>query len=224
MRQAGSRLNKRNRGLKKLKSSLISQSFSPLFLLLIIKYIDICGIKEFVLRWLNASNKKCVIVNDLLNDEGSMIISAIIVFAALFIIIKSVYTFFAFEDFWKSNTRDNGEKINIESYESDVGITFFVTYILPLMIDDVNTIRGFCIFTVLMSLITVLLQKSNLYYQNPVLTVMGYRAFRFAFVETAEQSLRDREFIGLTKGTRIDIRKPIKRRILEDEIVVVFEK
>ena len=214
---------KKSKGLHRLKTSLISQSFSPLYLLLIIKYFDLGEIRRFMTCVMTSTNKERLFFADIQNTNGSVIITATLMLVAIISIIRGIMTYILFENMWKTNTVSNGEKIVVEEYRPDVSITFFVAYILPLMIDDANTLRGFLIFIILMAMMTVLLRKSNLYYQNPVLTAMGYRAFKFKFSETSEKSIEGMEFIGLTKGGKIDESNVIKRRILEDDIVLVFK-
>ncbi|MBR1741177.1 MAG: hypothetical protein IJ733_04780 [Lachnospiraceae bacterium] len=161
---------------------------------------------------------------DLLNDKGSVIITFILTSISMVVIIRGFITYFFFENLWKTNSIDKGERISVDGYELDVGITFFVTYVLPLMLDDIDTVRGFIVFMILMLMMEVLLRRSNLYYQNPILTMMGYRVFRFKFTDTMEAGYQGKEFIGLTKGKMINEDKPVKRRMLDEGIVIVFGK
>ena len=136
-----------------------------------------------------------------------------------------VYVFFG--KLQESGLNDFGEKIQVDSFDQDVGITFFVTYILPLMMDDINTGRGFLIFLVLMCMMIKLLMSSNLYYQNPVLALMGYRIFHFTFVETSDKDKKGKTFIGMTgRHGEVDSHKPftMKQRSLSDGVYLIFHK
>ena len=212
------------KGLHCLKSALISQSFSPLYLLILIKYADVRKFCSFYVNFLGSAERTGMIKADLLNDKGSVIITFILTSISMVVIIRGFITYFFFENLWKTNSIDKGERISVDGYELDVGITFFVTYVLPLMLDDIDTVRGFIVFMILMLMMEVLLRRSNLYYQNPILTMMGYRVFRFKFTDTMEAGYQGKEFIGLTKGKMINEDKPVKRRMLDEGIVIVFGK
>ena len=60
-------------------------------------------------------------------------------------------------------------------------VTFFVTYITPLVLDDIDEGRGFFSFITIAALLILLMRNTNLYYQNPFLTILGYRSFYFHF-------------------------------------------
>ena len=57
---------------------------------------------------------------------------------------------------------------------SDSRVTFFMTFVLPMTMDDLNTWKGLFVFIIVMVMIFVLMWKTTLYYQNPVLTFLGY--------------------------------------------------
>ena len=220
--------NNGSNGLNRLKSSLVSQSFMPLYLLLLIRYADFGGVIKYLWQLWRSDDIGAYIASDLQDTEKSLLITCILMVLSILSIVVGMITFVMFENFWKSNTDDLGEKIAIDGYDLDVGITFFVTYILPLMLDDIDTLRGFMVFIVLMALMRILLKRSNLYYQNPVLAVMGYKVFKFRFVENASgisnDRFNDRLFVGLTKGKRIDEGRTVKRRYLEDDVFLLFGK
>lgn len=52
-----------------------------------------------------------------------------------------------FKSMQMSGFVDAGEKFVIEEEITDSGITFFMTFVLPLLPDDVETLKGFIIFT-----------------------------------------------------------------------------
>ena len=69
---------------------------------------------------------------------------------------------------------DAGDKIEIDEQLTDSGVAFFMTFVFPLLLDDLTTIRGFVLFMGILILVFLLLWKTNLYYQNPMLTILGY--------------------------------------------------
>ena len=52
-----------------------------------------------------------------------------------------------FKSMQMSGFVDAGEKFVIEEEITDSGITFFMTFVLPLLPNDVETLKGFIIFT-----------------------------------------------------------------------------
>lgn len=56
-------------------------------------------------------------------------------------------------------------------------IVFFTTYIIPLLDWDFTSIRSIILFVTVIILNGWLLIKTNLYYQNPMLALMGYNIY-----------------------------------------------
>lgn len=215
----------------RLKRDLVLQSFCPLFFLLFIKYFDAAlfvGLRKFLAGLIEGDFtvwEKAAYA--LFRSEAPQIYSLLIMLLCISWSIWGIVVYVFFGKLQESGLNDFGEKIQVDSFEQDVGITFLVTYILPLMMDDVNTGRGFVIFLVLMIMMIKLLLSSNLYYQNPVLTLMGYRIFRFTFAETSDKEKRGRTFIGITgKHGEVDSYKPfaMKRKSLSDDVYLIFHK
>lgn len=77
-----------------------------------------------------------------------------------------------FRNLQKSNFASHGETITIGSEKKDSGVTFLVTFVLPLLVDDVSTLRGFSFFIALLTMVIFLLMRSDLFYQNPALVAL----------------------------------------------------
>ena len=60
-------------------------------------------------------------------------------------------------------------------------MNFFMTMIIPLLIDDVGTIQGAVTFLIIVVMMCALLSKTHLYYANPVLAILGYRVYEVTF-------------------------------------------
>ena len=50
-----------------------------------------------------------------------------------------------------------GEKITIEDSPNDSGATFLVTYVLPLLTDDIESLRGLLVFATMLIMVILLL-------------------------------------------------------------------
>lgn len=94
----------------------------------------------------------------------------------LFLIILSLVFLISFGIFRKKGL-ENPETIQKLSNINEMNLSFFITYILPLVTMDINDIKSMIVFIVIMLFIVMLLTKTNLYYANPVLSLLGYNIF-----------------------------------------------
>ena len=100
------------------------------------------------------------------------------------------------------NNASKGEKIKVGENISDVSVTFFVTYVIPLLMDDLDSTRGILLFLCVLSMMLLMMRNTQLCYQNPILSMAGYRIFRFTFEETIDAELKGKECIGVTVTAR----------------------
>ncbi len=70
--------------------------------------------------------------------------------------------------------------------KEDASLNFFVTLILPLLIDDISTIQGAITFALIILLLSMLLYQTKLFYANPVLAILGYHIYSFQFKHNSE--------------------------------------
>ena len=113
-----------------MKRALIMQSFAPLFLILLIKYFDI------KLFGLCERFGKIILKNPILAlskaVSHSIFVTLLLEFFCLLWIIYSVYSIRSFAKSQWANFVSEGESlIDIEKI-SDSGVTFFMTYVLPM--------------------------------------------------------------------------------------------
>ena len=152
-----------------MKRALIMQSFAPLFLILLIKYFD-CRLPHLCRAFFMVMLKEPEMALIKLIHHPLLITAVLEVLCFLWI-IYSIYSVRYFEKSQRSNFVSMGESpINIEKIQ-DSGVTFFMTYVLPMAMDDLDTLQGFIVFAILMAMLFALMWKTNLYYQNPVLTI-----------------------------------------------------
>lgn len=86
----------------------------------------------------------------------------------------------------------------------------------------INTGKGILVFGILMVMLFALMWKTNLYYQNPVLTILGYEVFSFQFESTQLSEYRNKGRIGITRGT-VRTGHSIKRQKISDNVFLVYE-
>ena len=125
----------------------------------------------------------------------------------------------------KAGFKSAGEQVIIDNTTNDSSATFLVTYVLPLLTDDVSTIRGLIVFLTMLVMVIVLLSRSNTFYQNPVLVAMKYRTFLFKFLNPENDIPHpDRVYVGITRGKPIVEEVVIKRKYISDDVFVVYNE
>lgn len=203
---------------KKLKLFLVLQSFCPLFLLIFIKYV---GNGDLIIRFF-AGFFRCdwsVIGKAWKSSSlGSVVITALCV--AWFLITAIVAL--GFKKLQSGGYDHNGEMIVIGSEKKDSGVTFLVTFILPLLVEDVSTLREFTFFIVLLAMVILLLMRSDLFYQNPVLVALKYKTYEFQFVNPYKDVRENKTYIGLSKGDIPSDKEIIKRKYIADDVFLIY--
>lgn len=205
-----------------LKRSLMLQSFAPLFALLAIKYFSPAMFWHLTVSFVKLFLDKGMVAVPIAvanKNFGSFLIFMI----SLMWLLATFIVAIGFTGMQKSGFRSAGEKISIVgSPDAGDGI-FLVTYILPLMINDVSSIRKLISFLLLLSTVIVVLIDSDTFYQNPVLSVMKYRTFTFKFVNPASDIKHsNRVYVGITHGAPIAEDAIIKRKYISDGVFLVY--
>lgn len=205
---------------KKLRLLLILQSFMPLMLLLLLKNFDgklLLLVLEFFSRIWN--REFSVILDALTHESFFLLLVSMICFLWIIIGVATIYQFRTaqFANFIE------GDKIKIINYSSDAGLIFFTTFILPLVLDEVGSLKNFLVFVSLFTMIIALMYKTNLYYKNPVIAMIGYNIFHFRFDENSDLSDKNGELIGITYG-KINENKIIKYQRIADNVYFIYNK
>lgn len=201
----------------KLKKVLILQSFCPLFILIFIKHIGHFDLVYYFLKEIINGNFKVFKLAIRNPYFGEVVINII---SILWFIITLIVTI-GFRELQNGNYNSYGEMIRVKSEKKDAGISFLVTYIMPLLVDDVTTVRGFVFFCSLLFIEIYLLIKSDLFYQSPVLTVLKYKTYEFSFVNPNEDVQKDRTYIGISKTTIPFEKEKIKRKYISDGVFLI---
>ena len=205
-----------------LKRSLVLQAFAPLFLLLTIKHLDVVLHWNLIVKFLHAC--KTIRIDTIRTSVhhpsfGGFVVSVI----GVIWLIVTIAIAMGFDGMQKSGFKSAGEKIVIDDSPNDGSATFLVTYVLPLLTDDVETIRGLIVFLTMLAMVILLLTHSNTFYQNPVLAAMKYRTFTFKFMNPANDiTYPERTYIGITHGVGITEGAVIKRKYISDGVFVVY--
>lgn len=100
-------------------------------------------------------------------------------------VVAAVYYFVSFQAFKWADRREGYQIVDIEERE-DASLNFFLTLIIPLLMDDVSTIQGALTFLLIVAAISALLYRTKLFYANPILAMLGYRIYEFRFKSNKE--------------------------------------
>ena len=205
-----------------LKRSLMFQSFAPLFALLAIKYFNPAMFWHLTVSFVKLFSDKGMVAVPIAvanKNFGSFLIFMISFMWLLATFIVAI----GFIGMQKSGFRSAGEKISIVGSPDTGNGIFLVDYMLPLMINDVSSIRKLISFLLLLSTVIVVLIDSDTFYQNPVLSVMKYRTFTFKFVNP-ESDIKhsNRVYVGITHGAPIAEDAVIKRKYISDGVFLVY--
>lgn len=205
-----------------LKRCLVLQSFAPLFLLLTIKYLDISLYLKLICKFIDSCSEMGInVFSATLNHPsfGSFVVS----FIGIVWLLLTVAIALGFDGMQKAGFQAAGEKIEIEELSNDSGAAFLVTYVLPLITDDIESIRGLIVFLAMLIMVILLLSGSNMFYQNPVLAAMKYRIFSFKFLNPSNDiTYPERKYIGITYKESIDENIVIKRKYISDGVFVIY--
>ncbi len=146
----------------RIKRSLILQSFAPLFLLLTIKHLDVCLYWNLIHRFFDAIKKNglTTIVAAVKHPAfGGFFVSVL----GVFWLILTIFIAFGFKGIQTSGFKAAGEQIDIAEVQSEGSATFLVTYILPLLTDDLSSLRGLIVFLLMLAMIIALLINSKIF-------------------------------------------------------------
>lgn len=205
---------------KKLKFFLVLQSFFPLFLLILIQHI---GHWDLVWRFIiGIIHCDWSVFGKMVKSPalGDVVIS---LFSILWIVI-TVIVVIGFDNFQNSSFASHGETIIIESEKKDSGVTFLVTFVLPLLVDDVATLRGFLFFGTLLVMVILLFIRSDLFYQNPVLAALHYRVYEFKFCTPYTDVEENKNYIGMTRYKLPSEQVAIKRKYIADNVFIIYNE
>lgn len=204
----------------KLKYKLIVQSFAPLYTLVLIKYFDyhiLLNGKRFFQKLFQGDYS--IFIQVWTNEYfGAFFISVL----SICWIISAVIAFWQFKDAQMSGFTDAGDKIAIDEQLTESGITFFMTFVFPLLLDNLTTFRGFMLFMWTLLLVFLLLWKTNLYYQNPILTILGYKVYRIHFLQESGRNANE-QYIAISKNS-LNVDKIVKWKIIADDVLLVYNK
>ena len=209
---------------KRLKRGLIIQSLSIVFVLLIIRHSHfeyvrlICRFaEEFKASPFDAV---CSCIN---HERFGELLIVCIGFAWVIISILSLSAFKATQ---KAGFESHGEQVIVLEEKRDVAASFLMTFILPLLIDELNAPQNWISYIIVIAVVYAVLYQSNLYYQSPILALLGYKVFSFQVLNPYENSgmKSDVDYIGITKREMITDESSIMWKHIADNVFLVYNE
>ena len=187
-----------------MKFKLMIQSLSPLALLTIIRNFSFVTVDD---------------VGERLSAEAFLHQNIIILFVMLICFLWIILAIWCFVQFKAFHFTDKESGYTVTSvYEDDAaGLNFFITLIIPLLLDDVGSIQGALTFLIIVAMLCALLARTNLFYANPVLALIGFRVYKFKFVDNSDFP---QDCIGLCYGI-MDENNSIEYKIITDSVLYV---
>lgn len=167
-----------------MKWKLMIQSMSPLALLTIIKNFSFVCVDE---------GGRDLGIGAFIGNNFILIFVMTICFLWL---LSAMYFYLEFGAF-KWVDRKSGYEIKSINENEEASLNFFLTIIIPLLIDDIDTLQGVLTLALIVVIIAVLLYRTKLFYANPVLTFLGYHFYEFEFKENADE---EGTCIGICQG------------------------
>ena len=193
---------------KKIQESLISQTLSPIALFTIVRVFTIHLpfssyiqnlIAYFKNKPLSFELKRSNIFFDFLiiNEKSNFYLDIILLFCLAWI-IKAIISFFSFST--KAKYGYDIKNVVIENIfiEEESNLNFFISFLLPLVANDLFTFNNFLFFLLTLVLLRQLLLRTKYFYITPMLSILKYNVFSFTYTETPDPCIKGK-MIGITK-------------------------
>lgn len=211
-----------NKNNLRVKRSLMLQSFAPLFLLLTVKHLDLSLFWGLICKVPNSLKK-----NGLATLWGAVNHPA---FGGLFVsvlgivwLIMTLVIAIGFKGMHTSGFKSAGESVIVADVQGEGSASFLMTYVLPLLTDDLSSLRALFVFLLMLYMIIALLINSSTFYFNPILTALKYKVVTFKFLNPdTDIKDPDREYIGITRGEGIAEEATIKRKHISDGVFLIY--
>lgn len=184
----------------KLKIQLYILSLWLLFILLLINKIDI--------TFFYGEDCHFIGIIRLLKNNIIPVIS-------LFFVIMGLIFYLRFKQIIRSN-HSLPEKITIIENVNYEHLTFLATYLLPFLTFNLSEDRNSLIFFLILIIIGMIYVKTNMYYMNPTLALLGYHVYRI--------STQNRQNIIIISKDKLVQNDRVEVKIIDDNIFIANKK
>ncbi len=167
-----------------MKFKLMVQSLSPLALLTIVSNFS------FVTK-----NGRGGTLSTFAFFQQNAVLIVVLSICAVWVILGGI--FYVSFGVFKWHSEHGGYDIEAVEENEEASLNFFLTLIIPLLLDRINTLQGAVTFLLILAIICMLLYRTKLFYANPILALLGYRVYSFSFV--SNDSVKEKSCICLCK-------------------------
>ena len=105
--------------------------------------------------------------------------------------------------------------------EKELSLVFFATYILPLVTIDIKSFNDFLSFFIILISIFILCWKTDLWYTNPILSILGYKIYTIKYEDKNNGKIKEETMIS---KDNINLEDDIEKRYIIDEVVYARKK
>lgn len=99
----------------------------------------------------------------------------------LCLVLYSIGIFVHFK-YFSEISGDLPSKVVSVSEDKEASLSFFLTYVLPISIYQLDNVRNVVAFVLIVVLMFALMSKTNLFYANPILCLIGYRVYHIKYM------------------------------------------
>lgn len=124
-------------------------------------------------------------------------------------------------DRFRWTDKKQGYQLSSFVEKEDASLNFFMTMIIPLLIDDVGTIQGAVTFLIIVVMMCALLSKTHLYYANPVLAILGYRVYEITFKSNPD--FNNEICLAVVKGRFLKNPSTVEYKVINDTVLYMKE-
>ena len=210
----------------KLKRGLITQSLSPVFVLLVIRHFHseyFALISHFLIAF---KEEPCSTIAKAWchNLFGELIVFIV----GIVWVVGSLLYIPAFAGTQNHGFHSHGEHIVSVEEKRDAAASFLMTFILPLLIDELTTPQYWISYLLVIVVVYAVLYQSNLYYQSPVLAFLKYHIYEFNVVNPDETDpegfKKGKTYIGITRRSEIIEDAVIKWKKISDDVYLIYNE
>lgn len=149
-----------------------------------------------------------------------------ICFFSIIWVVASLISIPAFDSLQDYGFESLGERVVVLDEKKDVVASFMMTFILPLLIDELSTPQYLLSYLFIIAVVYAALFHSNLYYQSPVLALLKYKVFTFRVVNPQDDSIMkaNTDYIGITKHKSISEESAIMWKYIADDVFLIYNE
>lgn len=205
-----------------LKHGLITQSLSPVFVLLIIRHFHL-DYPRLLNRFYFCVMTRPIetIMRTLMHPRFG---EFLVIIGSIIGIVSSIISVPAFNATQDAGFESRGEMAIIVEEQKDAAASFLMTFILPLLIDELRSPQYWFSYILVIMVVYAVLNQSNLYYQSPVLLFLGYKVFKFKVLNPYDELKKGKEYIGITKKNMITEKAAIMWKHISDDVFLVYNE